>query len=412
MFTSQWFAIVWLVLLAPLGLFLMWKYTKWSKKTKSIVTAIASAWFIFICIGTYNAPPTITLNNVDVKSVSRTDSDKYPIVGRVSTFHTPTLTINGEAVAIDDNGNYSYNVPLKEGKNSIAIVATSEKGEDKQVFEVHRTTKEEFAERKRQEEERKIAAEKANQTKQDKLSKAQQVTTEGDLYKVVSINDGDTIKISINGKTETIRFIGIDTPETKDPNKPVQCYGKQATSRMQHYAQSQQVRLEKDASQGDKDKYGRLLRYVHTKDGLNIGYEMIREGAAREYTYNKPYKYQPQFKEAERFAKAENKGLWAQDTCAGNTEQEDPAIVKQKQEEAAAATAAAAAAARAAAPSVSAPKPAQTYNAPPANTGGGGGSAYYKNCTAARAAGAAPVYRGQPGYGSHLDRDNDGVGCE
>lgn len=172
-------------------------------------------------------------------------------------------------------------------------------------------------------------------------------------------------------------------------------------------AQSQQVRLEKDTSQGDKDKYGRLLRYVHTKDGLNIGYEMIREGAAREYTYSKPYKYQSQFKEAERLAKAENKGLWAQDTCAGNTEQEDPAIVKQKQEEAAAAAAAA--------PSVSTPKPsksAQTYTAPPANTGGGGGSAYYKNCTAARAAGAAPVYRGQPGYGSHLDRDNDGIGCE
>lgn len=159
-------------------------------------------------------------------------------------------------------------------------------------------------------------------------------------------------------------------------------------------------------------KYGRLLRYVFTQDGRNIGYEMIREGAAREYTYNKPYKYQPQFKEAERLAKAENKGLWAQDTCAGNTDQEDPAIVKQKQEEAAAA---AAAAARAATPSVSAPKPSKSapaYNAPPANTGGGGGSVYYKNCTAARAAGAAPVYRGQPGYGKHLDRDNDGVGCE
>lgn len=139
------------------------------------------------------------------------------------------------------------------------------------------------------------------------------------------------------------------------------------------------------------------------------------EGAAREYTYSKPYKYQLQFKEADRLAKAESKGLWAQDTCAGNTEQEDPAVVKQKQEDVAAAAAAAAAAARATAPSVSAPKPskpAQTYTAPPANTGGGSGSAYYKNCTAARAAGAAPVYRGQPGYGSHLDRDNDGVGCE
>ena len=46
------------------------------------------------------------------------------------------------------------------------------------------------------------------------------------------------------------------------------------------------------------------------------------------------------------------------------------------------------------------------------SSGSGGGSVHYKNCTAAREAGAAPVHAGDPGYGKHLDRDGDGIGCE
>ena len=236
------------------------------------------------------------------------------------------------------------------------------------------------------------ASERAAQEKQaaqQRQDLAQQTTQTGDLYQVTSITDGDTIKVQLGDTIETIRFIGMDTPETKDPRKPVQCFGKEASSRMQHYVQSKKVRLESDPSQGDRDKYGRLLRYVYGEDGQNIAYEMIKGGYAHEYTYRLPYKYQSQFQTAEKQARGSSAGLWSSATCSGETNQQHPP-------------------APAPAPQP-APKPqpaAQPRQSPQAS------SVYYKNCTAARAAGAAPVYAGQPGYGVHLDRDRDGIGCE
>jgi len=209
------------------------------------------------------------------------------------------------------------------------------------------------------------------------------VLNEGELYRVTSIVDGDTIKVSMNGQTETIRFIGIDTPETKDPRKPVQCYGKEASSRMQHYAQSKNVRLEDDPSQGDRDKYGRLLRYVYTEDGKNIAYYMIKEGYAHEYTYNKPYKYQTEFQDAESYARENLLGLWSPNTCNGDTSQQVSGSTS----------------------TTPAPVPATTSS--PSDS-----TVYYANCTEARAAGAAPLYQDQPGYRSAMDRDGDGVACE
>jgi len=214
------------------------------------------------------------------------------------------------------------------------------------------------------------------------------VLNEGELYRVTSIVDGDTIKVSMNGQTETIRFIGVDTPETKDPRKPVQCYGKEASSRMQHYAQSKNVRLEVDPSQGDRDKYGRLLRYVYTEDGMNIAYYMIKEGYAHEYTYNKSYKYQAEFRQAESYARENSLGLWSSSTCNGDTGQQASGSTG----------------------STSAPAPTST-STPPA-TSPSDSTVYYANCTAAKTAGAAPLYQGQPGYRPAMDRDGDGVACE
>lgn len=213
--------------------------------------------------------------------------------------------------------------------------------------------------------------------------------TSGDLYKVVSVVDGDTIKVNISGRTETIRFVGMDTPEVKDPRKPVQCFGKEASGRMQHYARSKYVRLEADDSQGDRDKYNRLLRYVYTESGENIAYVMIKEGYAHEYTYSKPYKYQAEFKAAYAHARDNQLGLWSPSTCSGNTTQPvKSSAVSPK--------------------STPAPKPAIEAKAAPVASS----EVYYKNCTQARAAGVTPIYRGQPGYAKHLDRDNDGIACE
>lgn len=138
-------------------------------------------------------------------------------------------------------------------------------------------------------------------------------------YKVLRVVDGDTIRIDYNGKDEKVRFIGLDTPETKDPRKPIQCFGREATAKMTEFAENKNIRLEFDKTQGERDKYGRLLAFVYSEDNKNLAYEMIRQGYGNEYTYNSnPYKYQNEFKEAARKAREENKGLWAENTCAGN----------------------------------------------------------------------------------------------
>lgn len=138
-------------------------------------------------------------------------------------------------------------------------------------------------------------------------------------YQVLRVADGDTIHINYNGKDEKVRFIGLDTPETKDPRKPIQCFGREATAKMTEFAENKNVRLEFDKTQGERDKYGRILAFVYSEDNKNLAYEMIRQGYGNEYTYNSnPYKYQNEFKEAARKAREENKGLWAENTCAGN----------------------------------------------------------------------------------------------
>lgn len=138
-------------------------------------------------------------------------------------------------------------------------------------------------------------------------------------YKVLRVVDGDTIRIDYNGKDEKVRFIGLDTPETKDPRKPIQCFGREATAKMTEFAENKNIRLEFDKTQGERDKYGRLLAFVYSEDNKNLAYEMIRQGYGNEYTYNSnPYKYQNELKEAARKAREENKGLWAENTCAGN----------------------------------------------------------------------------------------------
>lgn len=140
-------------------------------------------------------------------------------------------------------------------------------------------------------------------------------------YKVIKIIDGDTLVASINGKEETLRLIGLDTPETVDPRKPVQCFGREASSKAKEILTGQQVRLEAEPSQGERDKYGRLLRYIFLEDGTNYQDYMIRQGYAHEYTYNIPYKYQTQFKQAEDEARLAKRGLWADGACnVQNTE--------------------------------------------------------------------------------------------
>jgi len=142
--------------------------------------------------------------------------------------------------------------------------------------------------------------------------------TQGNLYKVVKVIDGDTVAVEINGKKETIRLIGINTPETVDPRKPVECFGIEASNKAKEILTGKSVRLEADSIVGERDKYGRLLRYVTLEDGTNFNKIMISEGYAYEYTYNLSYKYQNEFKQAEKEAKEAKRGLWGDGVCENN----------------------------------------------------------------------------------------------
>lgn len=143
------------------------------------------------------------------------------------------------------------------------------------------------------------------------------VTNRTELVKVVKVVDGDTIDVDINGQTTRLRLIGLDTPEVVDPRKPVQCFGREASNKAKELLSGQSVGLEIDQSQGESDKYGRLLRYVYLADGRSFNKLMIAEGYAYEYTYNLPYRYQAEYKEAQRSAQQAKRGLWADSTCQG-----------------------------------------------------------------------------------------------
>lgn len=144
-------------------------------------------------------------------------------------------------------------------------------------------------------------------------------TNLGEKYKVVKVIDGDTVDVLINGKTERLRLIGINTPETLDPRKPVECFGVEASNKAKELLTDKYVFLESDPSQGERDKYERLLRYVFLENGESFNLKMIKEGFAHEYTYDLPYKYQKEYKEAEKNARENTLGLWG-DICADYTE--------------------------------------------------------------------------------------------
>jgi micrococcal nuclease len=140
-------------------------------------------------------------------------------------------------------------------------------------------------------------------------------------YKVIRIVDGDTFVVSLSGKEDKVRMLGINTPESVAKNRPDECFGKEASLKTKELLLGQNVLLEFDITKPKKDEYGRLLIYVFREDGLFVSEELIKIGFAYEYTYNREkYKYQKDFKEAEAYAKKNKLGLWSESTCGGSKE--------------------------------------------------------------------------------------------
>lgn len=157
------------------------------------------------------------------------------------------------------------------------------------------------------------------ESKEEKETKHPRREKLGSTYKVTEVVDGDTLKASStdSNNTVSVRLIGIDAPETSHPSKPVQCFGRKASNKLTNLVESKTVHLKSDDSQANQDKYQRLLRYVYLQNETHINKKMIRQGYAYEYTYNTPYKYQEDFRKAEKRARNTNAGLWASNTCDG-----------------------------------------------------------------------------------------------
>lgn len=129
----------------------------------------------------------------------------------------------------------------------------------------------------------------------------------GTAAQVVRVIDGDTIDVSFDGRVYRVRYIGMDTPETVNPNTPVECMGKEASAANARMVGGQTVRLEKDIS--ETDRYGRLLRYVYVGD-LFVNAELVRLGYAQVSTFPPDVRYQNLFLQLQSEARNAGRGLW------------------------------------------------------------------------------------------------------
>lgn len=132
--------------------------------------------------------------------------------------------------------------------------------------------------------------------------------------RVVRVVDGDTVKVATPSGTDTVRYIGIDTPESVKPNTPVQCFAKAASHRNAQLVAGQPVRLVVGVE--PRDRYGRLLAYVYRRtDGRFVNAALVAEGYARTLTFPPNDRFAQRFGALAATARAAGRGLWG--ACAG-----------------------------------------------------------------------------------------------
>ena len=130
-----------------------------------------------------------------------------------------------------------------------------------------------------------------------------------DVATVLLVVDGDTVVLDLQGSTETVRLIGIDTPETVHPSKPVECFGPQASAYLQALLKPDtRVRIQRDIEA--RDRYNRLLVYIYLLDGTFVNDELLRQGFARTLRIEPNTTFATQFASTETGARTNRVGLW------------------------------------------------------------------------------------------------------
>lgn len=138
---------------------------------------------------------------------------------------------------------------------------------------------------------------------------AQAVVTNATVTHVV---DGDTIDVTLDtGETARIRMLGVNTPETVDPRRPVECFGKEASAFAKSTLDGKRVRLDADPQADERDIYGRLLRNVTVEDGTDFNATLVREGYAYAYlSFPLDPVRKKQLSDLQKEAETEKRGLW------------------------------------------------------------------------------------------------------
>ncbi len=136
---------------------------------------------------------------------------------------------------------------------------------------------------------------------------------------VVRVVDGDTFEARLDGDGDwKIRMLGINTPESVDPRRSVECFGKEASAHAKQILEGKRVRLEADPRADERDKYGRLLRNVYLEDGTDVNAEEVRDGFAYAYlSFPLTPARKQQLRTLEAEARVGERGLWSPTTCRG-----------------------------------------------------------------------------------------------
>ena len=134
-------------------------------------------------------------------------------------------------------------------------------------------------------------------------------------YPVVRVVDGDTVRVDRGGEEIVVRLIGLDTPETVAADRPVECFGPEASARTKDLVEGGEVWLEYDEVSGLTDKYDRTLAFVWLDSNTMLNEVLVAEGYAEEVTYTDGYAHQADFRAAEARARETGAGLWS--ACAG-----------------------------------------------------------------------------------------------
>ena len=150
-----------------------------------------------------------------------------------------------------------------------------------------------------------------------RLGAAGDAAEDGPLRGLVTrVVDGDTIKVRVRNRTETVRLIGIDTPETHRPDTPVECGGRAATRQMRRLAEGRRVTLVADPTQDRRDRYDRLLAYADAATG-DLAEQLLRSGWGVVYVYDDtPFLRVRRYRRAARAAREAGRGIWR--SCGGD----------------------------------------------------------------------------------------------